>query len=330
VRRSILVAGGAIGLSLLAIGVAAGANDSGDDSGWSEVADHAREQMSSHAFDGVVVVEWQDENGSHRETVPVHQQGGRVEVGSGDHTVASDASSVMLDGQAWTTLGGAHGAPAVALTQGKYDVVRSAGPVVAGSPTTRYEASREGHAVERVYVQKDSGLVLRREVLGADGDIVRSVSFMRMQERDGDETTSSTTATKPGPQPVDNFDRPYHDPARAGDGFRLVGRWQHTDDLAQLYYSDGVLSVSVFEQPGHLEWSTLPDGGVAAEVNGRRALRYALPVGEAWVFERGGVVYTCVGDASAEELVRLASDVSRPDENRVERLAEMVVDPFRW
>ena len=66
VRRSILVAGGAIGLSLLAIGVAAGANDSGDDSGWSEVADHAREQMASHAFDGVVVVEWQDENGSHR------------------------------------------------------------------------------------------------------------------------------------------------------------------------------------------------------------------------------------------------------------------------
>ena len=64
-RRSLLVAGGAIALSLLAIGVAAGANDSGDDSGWSEVADHAREQMASHAFDGVVVVEWQDENGSH-------------------------------------------------------------------------------------------------------------------------------------------------------------------------------------------------------------------------------------------------------------------------
>ena len=87
----------------------------------------------------------------------MHQQDGRVEVGSGDHTVASDASSVMLDGQAWTTLGGAHGAAAVALTQGKYDVVRSAGPVVAGSPTTRYEASRDGHAVERVYVQRGLG-----------------------------------------------------------------------------------------------------------------------------------------------------------------------------
>ena len=183
-------------------------------------------------------------------------------------------------------------------------MVRSAGPVVAGSPTTRYEASRDGHAVERVYVQRDSGLVLRREVLGADGDVLRSVSFMRMQERADEDTTSSTTAPKPGPQPVDNFERPYHDPARAGDGFRLVGRWQHANDLAQLYYSDGVLSVSVFEQPGHLDWSTLPEGGVAAEVNGRPALRYTLPVGEAWVFERGGVVYTFVGDASAAELAR--------------------------
>ena len=91
-----------------------------------------------------------------------------------------------------------------------------------------------------------------------------------------------------------------------------------------------MLSVSVFEQPGHLDWDTLPAGGVDAEVNGRDARRYALPVGEAWVFERGGVVYTCVGDASADELADLADDVSQPDESRVERLAKMVVDPFRW
>jgi hypothetical protein len=48
------------------------------------------------------------------------------------------------------------------------------------------------------------------------------------------------------------------------------------------------------------------------------------------VVERSGVVYTCVGDASADELASLANDVSRPDESRVERLAQMVVDPFRW
>ena len=82
-----------------------------------------------------------------------------------------------------------------------------------------------------------------------------------------------------------------------------------------------------------------PSDGMGVEIAQRvcdgcpvriECLEYALPVGEAWVFERGGVVYTCVGDASAEELAALADDVSQPDESRVERLAEMVVDPFRW
>jgi hypothetical protein len=330
VRRSLVVAGGAIGLALLAIGVAAGADDAGGDSDWTSVVDHAREQMQTQAFDGVVVVEWRDEEGRHRARVPVHQQDGRVEVGTGDHTVAGDASSVMLDGQAWTTLGSAHGEATTALTRGKYRVTHQGGPVIAGNATTQYDASRDGHVVERVFVHDDTGLVLRREVLDAEGDVARSVSFMRVEPSEGDAPTSSTVPPKAGPRPVDHLSRPYQDPATAGDGFRLIGRWQHSNDLAQLYYSDGVLSVSVFEQPGHLDWKTLPAGGVAAEMNGRRAVHYTLPVGEAWVFERGGVVYTCVGDASADELAELADDVSHPAENRIERLARTVVEPFSW
>jgi hypothetical protein len=135
---------------------------------------------------------------------------------------------------------------------------------------------------------------------------------------------------RPGPRPVENLDGQFHDPARAGDGFRLVGRWSHRADLAQLYYSDGVLSVSVFEQPGHLQWKSLPPGGVDAEVSGHTARRYVLPAGEAWVFERDGMVYTCVGDASPSELASIASDVSSSQQSRVERLAEMVLDPIRW
>ncbi|MGH8978679.1 MAG: hypothetical protein ACRDV7_11430, partial [Acidimicrobiia bacterium] len=293
------------------------------------VVDHAREQLDSQSFDGVVVVEWHDAEGPHRERVRVRQHGGRVEIVTEEGTVASDASTVLLDGQAWTTLG-AKGGVAADLTEGKYDVDKSPGPVIAGIETTRYEASRDGHVVERLSVEDASGLVLRREVFGTDGEVARSMSFMRVVEREAPVTTSSTVAPRPGPQALDDLDAPYRDPASAGDGFRLLGRWQHPDDLAQLYYSDGVLSVSVFEQPGHLEWDRLPSGGETVELDGRRAQRYALPVGEAWVFERSGIVYTFVGDASTAELAELANDVSRPDESRVERLARMVVEPFRW
>jgi sigma-E factor negative regulatory protein RseB len=217
------------------------------------------------------------------------------------------------------------------LTAGKYEIVHAPGPDVAGRPTTRYEAVRDGHPVERLYVQSDSGIVLRREVLDAKGDVVRSISFVQVAVPLPSAAPSlPTNRARPGPVPVAELDRPFHDPAHAGDGFRLIGRWSHRADLAQLYYSDGVLSVSVFEQPGHLQWKSLPPGGVAAEVSGHTARRYVLPAGEAWVFERDGMVYTCVGDASPSELASIASDVSRSDQSRIERLAQMVLEPIRW
>jgi len=329
-RATVVVAGGALAASMLAMAMVAFAGEPDDGSEWSRVVEEARDQMSSHAYDGVVVVEWHDAQGRHRAEMDVRQRDGVVEVVADERTVTRDESRVLLEGQAWTSLARAHGDPAPGLTAGKYEVVRRAGPEIAGHETMQYEAIRDGDVVERVYVQRGSSLVLRREVLDHEGDVARAVTFMRVVDAAAASTPPSTSAVSSGPRAVDDLHKPYRDPATAGDGFRLLGRWRHDDELAQLYYSDGVLSVSVFEQPGRLEWSGLPRGGVDAQIRGQRARRYVLPVGEAWVFERGGVVYTCVGDASAEELVAIAGDVSRPDENRVERLAEMVVDPFRW
>jgi hypothetical protein len=330
VRRAFLVAGGALVLAVLVFGVAAQADDPNDDSSeWAQVVEAARQQMASQTFDGVVVVEWQDARGMHRARMEVRQRDGVVEVVNARRTVASDADRVMLDGQAWTTMGSAH-TRVPALTVGKYQITHRRGPVVAGLATTRYDAVRDGHPVERLYLRDATGLVLRRETLDANGNVTRAVSFTRVELGPTTLTAPTTVATRPGPEPVSNLDRPFHDPARAGDGFRLLGRWTHRDDLAQLYYSDGVLSVSVFEQPGDLQWSALPAGGLDAQVSGHRARRYALPVGEAWVFQRGGIVYTCVGDAPPNEISAIAADVSRPNENRIERLAQTVVDPFRW
>jgi hypothetical protein len=329
VRRSVLFAGATIGLAIGMLGVAAYADDSSDGgSEWERVVDEAREQMASQTFDGVVAVQWHDVDGTHGAHMRVRQHDGMVQIMSTGRTVAGDSERVLLDGQAWTTMSSAHNR-APGLTAGKYRIVRSAGPTVAGHATTRYDAVRDGHTVERLYVQDETSLVLRREVLDAAGHVARAVSFVRVDPKRR-VTAPPVTAADAGPTPVADLDGPYHDPSRVGDGFRLVGRWTHRDDLAQLYYTDGVLSVSVFEQPGRLAWSALPGGGVEAEIGGNRARRYELPAGGAWVFERDGVVYTFVGDATASELDAIARDISRPEQSRVERLAETVVDPFRW
>ena len=133
-----------------------------------------------------------------------------------------------------------------------------------------------------------------------------------------------------GPAAIDHLDLPYHDPGEVGDGFRLAGEWKRPGDVVQLYYSDGLLSVSVFEQKGRLDDGELPGGGAAIDFDGHDGYRYETPVGEVLVFERNGVVYTCIGDAPIAEISAIALDVSAPTQSRWERMADTVVAPFGW
>jgi hypothetical protein len=58
---------------------------------------------------------------------------------------------------------------------------------------------------------------------------------------------------------------------------------------------------------------------------------YSLPVGDAIVWEHGGVVYTCVGDAPSVELLAIAVDVSRgAGGGTVTRMARTALAPFGW
>jgi hypothetical protein len=300
-----------------------------------ELLDQARRRTVAHDYAALVVVRWVDQDGAVRQAnTKVRFHDGVVEVGDDDHLFVSDPDGLVLDGAAWsTTPARANGAP---RTDDKYDVARRAGPIVAGSPTTLLEArrDRDGALVERFYLDDDTGLVLQRESFDDDGDVRRSLAFTRMwrdvsapQSRpDGDDDAGSKS-----PRMVGDVDVPYRAPKHAGDGFRLVGRWRYPGSVVQLSYSDGLLSASVFEQPGRLNWGALPAGGAADVVNGRRAVAYSLPVGDALVWERAGVVYTCVGDAPRAELMRLAADVSRrARDGAAARLARVVLAPFAW
>jgi sigma-E factor negative regulatory protein RseB len=328
-RRSVIAAG-ALGVVVLAAGVGANAQTSDDGDEWNTVVDEARENVTAHDFEGDVVVEWHDDDGPHKEEIAVRQRDGLVEVDADRTLVANDSARLLVDGQHWTTLATDDAGPPE-LAPGKYTIASGRGPRIAGHQTMRYEASRDDRVVERMYVSDETGLVLRRERLAPNGTVARAVTFTDVRTfAPRNQSPPTTEAAANGPELVDDLDRPYRDPESVGDGFQLLGRWQHEDEVAQLYYSDGVLSISVFEQPGDLEWDELPPGGIDAEVADKRAVRYAMPGGEAWVFERAGVVYTVVGAAPASEFEAVAAAVSAPDESRIERMARMVVEPFRW
>jgi sigma-E factor negative regulatory protein RseB len=316
---------GAIGLvALVAVGGAAGHADTGDNDNETDLnvrlLGEARARSMEHDYSGLIAIQWRDASGQvHEAQTRVRYERGRIEIGEDGHVITANPSGLALDG-----------APSV---DHKYDVTRTTGPVIAGHPTTQLDARRDtdGALVERYDIDNDTGLVLRRESYDQSG-LRRSLTFVQLwpdANRAGLEPTPGTTASTA--RRVSSVSAPYRAPNQAGDGFRLLARWRGTGSMVQLSYSDGLVSASVFEQPGHLNWDAMPAGGVASDVGGHPAVAYSLPVGDVLVWERAGMVYTCVGDAPRASLTRLAADVSsRANDGTVNRLARVVLAPFGW
>ena len=102
--------------------------------------------------------------------------------------------------------------------------------------------------------------------------------------------------------------------SRKGDGVSLV-------------YTDGMFTLTVLEQSGELDWSALPANGASTDVEGARARRYAEPLGDVVVWQRDGVVFTCVSDAPRDSYVAAMSSLS-PGPGVVERAVDFVLGPF--
>jgi sigma-E factor negative regulatory protein RseB len=304
-----------------------------------DVLERARRRTADHDYEGTIAVRWRDaanDEHSYRTRVEYHDGVARF----GDDGVAASPEQLVLGEVAWSTSAGAHMRGAPSATD-KYEITERAGQPVAGRTTIVVEARRrsDGALVERFHIDDDNGLVLQRDSFDGDATPRRSVEFERMwssprgaaTDDAADDTATRAAHAADHPELVDDVDTPYRAPERAGDGYRLVGRWEHDDAIVQLSYSDGLLSASVFEQKGKLDWDALPTGGVPAAVGGGRAVAYSLPVGEAVVWQRGGLVYTCVGDAPRADLVALAGDVSRRGRTgALTRLARVVLAPFGW
>jgi sigma-E factor negative regulatory protein RseB len=289
-----------------------------------DILQRARRQAANHEYSGIVKVRWLDANGTaHSSETHVRYDHGVVEVGTDGHVVSTSTDAFVLDG-----------AP---RADAKYTVTRAQGPIIAKYPTTQLDArrDRDGELVERFYVNERTGLVLGRESYDdASGAPRRELEFAEVWPdalHAGLGDASDASSASQSARRIEDVDAPYRAPGSAGDGFRLVARYERPGPIVQLTYSDGLLSASVFEQPGRLNWDALPAGGHAGDVDGHPAVMYSLPVGDAIVWEHGGVVYTSVGDVPAADLFGIAVDVSRGNGNGgVTRMARTVLAPFGW
>jgi hypothetical protein len=315
------------------LGTSAGAGTDADAQRAVRLVRDARVAATHHDFTGVATVTW---------STPTGRRGAQVRVTGADGSVsvtAPDGKAVVDDGRrtylrdrlGWTGLlvePTAHDLPA----PDEHWALSTAGArTVAGRPATVVVAKRgNGSAAQRLVIDDATGLLLGREVLGPRGRVERSIEFSSIavgvrspravaapsDVRTG--TAERLTSTPDG----------YRAPSSAA-GFELVTRSRHPDGVL-LFYSDGMFTTSVFEQQGDLDWSSLPSGGSDTQLADTRTRTYREASGDVAVWERDGLVFTCVTDAPSDVFTRMVGALASDDRSTTESVVDFVLGPFGW
>jgi hypothetical protein len=300
----------------------------------------SRRAAEEHDFAGVLEVTWSDASGSRSHEVPVTNTGGVLALGDEGQVVVEGPRRFVHETQGWFAVWSSADQPAVPSPSQKWDLRVREGPVVAGRTTRAVEVAERGDGPvrERLSFDVSTGILLRRELLDRRGDIVRSVGFVSIGDTPGaffgavpaETPRAPRSSAARQPHAIDSVGSPFRAPERAGDGFRLSGRYRDTDGTVQLFYSDGLFGVSVFEQEGELDWNELPEGE-ARTVGDHDARQYRTPTGVVTVWESGDVVYTTVADAPADQLDELLADLAPTGSpSAFERVTSFVLGPFDW
>lgn len=334
--RPALVAGAVVLTLALSSLVVLGPHASADDSGES-LLQHAGRVAAHDTFAGLVEVRWIDDRGHlHAERVVARSLNGAFTIGRGEHHMVGRGT------QRWTNEAGVLRSD----SNGKrgtqppppgahWDLSVTGHDTVGDRPATVVVArDRKGRVRARFAVDRERGQLLERDVLDTHGNVVRSVSFVTIATNGVGPTLPelpSGAADNDAPVVIRDAPNGFLAPEAVGNGYQLLGRYLHPDGMLQLYYGDGLFSLSVFEQQGHVDWAGLPEGR-ATKVAGVRTRQYWTAAGTVCVWGDERLVLTAVGDGPPGALEAVIADISGADNGRgwVDDVANYVLGPFGW
>lgn len=186
-------------------------------------------------------------------------------------------------------------------------VVRGPGRCTGRSASVVEARRGDGQVSGRFWVDRDSGMLLRREVFDGAGQRVHSSAFVDLDVR----ATAATAPARPvrpaGARPTAAAVQRLRSegwlvPEALPLGFRLF-ETRRTGDVLHLAYTDGLSTLSLFAQEGALGSAPMR-GFRPGRLGGRPVwVRQAAP--ERVVWSGGGRVWTLVSDAP-EAAVRAA------------------------
>ncbi|MDT0302308.1 sigma-E factor regulatory protein RseB domain-containing protein [Streptomonospora wellingtoniae] len=186
-----------------------------------------------------------------------------------------------------------------------YRVTRAGAGRMCGRSATVLEARRaDGTVAGRMWIDRSTGLPLRRETRDRSGALVHAAEFVEVRV-DGDPEPLAAQAERARPWSEDLSDgeladlreRGWHIPERPSWNLRLVRAWTKPAEggrVVHLAYSDGLSVVSVFAQRGRLPGGSEGTGEGAGKVVERDGAG-GTGTGQQRMWDADGFVYTAMG-----------------------------------
>ncbi len=197
----------------------------------------------------------------------------------------------------------------------------------------------DGALIEKLWVDDDTGLLLRRETLDGHGRLLRLVAYLALDFDPLGPASSKTAGQRATrgqrpdmarrPQRVAAVDEQALTVLRAAGwtvpealpgAYRLDGSFsvaaEGTQPL-QAIYSDGLYTVSLFEQRGRPDLASFPPGAQRTDAYGFEAYAWPGAVPQRLVWEASGTTYSLVGDAPPQEFRAIAASLPRPEPDTI-------------
>jgi negative regulator of sigma E activity len=320
-------------VAVVAAATAAPAQPSGD----GERLLHDAQTANAHqSYTGVLSVDWTDGVAQHHTEASTHVVDGEIEVGGGSSRILSEGDQRWIGAPgSWALVVGSDStAAAPPSAETNWDLRTGPGPTVAGRATTAVVASDPSNGTPRArfFIDTGTGILLRRDVLDPRGHLVRDVSFEAFLPLGDTHAPGPPQTAKPEePATLRSVPSGYDAPSSIGRGYRLLGRYRQPDGTIQLYYGDGIFTLSLFEQQGTIDWGSLPSG-TSLTMNGDQTRVYETAASSVAVWSHHGLIVTAVSDAAPDELLGAARRVTRGGGGggALHDVAHFVLGPFGW
>ena len=301
--------------------------------------EQARQAAEHTVFEGVLEVRWRDGEVTRSEHLQVEAAGGSLMVRGANLVMAGPEHERLLShGGGWEEMWlPSLGSTARPDGMAKYRTTAPVdGPAVAGRPTVMMEVRTDGALLERIYLDRDTSLLLERDQYDRQGAVVRQLAFESLTiGSTGQAPSAPSSPAHHAPEQVapGQLASPAALPASLADGYQRIGIYR-SGPVLQALYSDGLYDLSLFQQQGRLRRSDLPGKGERVSVKGATGWRYPWPGGQLVVWSAGGRVFTAVSDAPADQVLTAIESLPKvPGRElsllgKIRRAAQALMEPL--